>query len=102
MAATRLYNFETGINTRLLYATSRIVARTTGVFVQPNKAIIGENAFGHESGIHTHGVLNLPATYEPMDPQTCRSDEKDSGGKARGFPWDRCSTSGARNRGVSG
>ena len=36
--------------------------------IQPNKAIIGDNAFGHESGIHTHGVLNNPSTYEPFDP----------------------------------
>ena len=56
MAAHRLYDYKTGINTKLLYSTSRLVAKATGVFVQPNKAIVGENAFGHESGIHTHGV----------------------------------------------
>ena len=84
MAATRLYNFDTGINTRLLYSTSRIVARTTGVFVQPNKAIIGENAFGHESGIHTHGVLNLPATYEPMDPALVGATRRIQAGKHAG------------------
>ena len=48
--------FETNINTKLLYETSRYVASVVGVHVQPNKAIGGENAFGHESGIHTHGV----------------------------------------------
>jgi 2-isopropylmalate synthase len=40
-----------------------------GIVVQPNKAIIGENAFGHESGIHTHGILNNPLTYEPISPE---------------------------------
>jgi 2-isopropylmalate synthase len=40
-----------------------------GVIVQPNKAIIGENAFGHESGIHTHGIINNPLTYEPISPE---------------------------------
>ena len=40
-----------------------------GIIVQPNKAIIGENAFGHESGIHTHGIINNPLTYEPISPE---------------------------------
>ncbi|MEM3094937.1 MAG: alpha-isopropylmalate synthase regulatory domain-containing protein, partial [Nitrososphaera sp.] len=40
-----------------------------GIIVQPNKAIIGENAFGHESGIHTHGIINNPLTYEPIAPE---------------------------------
>jgi 2-isopropylmalate synthase len=40
----------------------------TGIRVQPNKAIVGENAFGHESGIHTHGISEMPLTYEPYDP----------------------------------
>ncbi|MGI0088511.1 MAG: 2-isopropylmalate synthase [Nitrosotalea sp.] len=61
--------FETNINTKLLYDTSRYVSKIVGVQVQPNKAIVGENAFGHESGIHTHGVLNNPLTYEPISPE---------------------------------
>ena len=61
--------FETGINSKLLYETSRYVSKVVGVQVQPNKAIVGENAFGHESGIHTHGVLNNPLTYEPISPE---------------------------------
>lgn len=60
--------WETGINTKLLYETSRFVSNLVGVAVQPNKAIVGENAFGHESGIHTHGILNNPLTYEPISP----------------------------------
>ncbi|HSD04844.1 MAG TPA: 2-isopropylmalate synthase [Nitrosopumilaceae archaeon] len=61
--------FETNINTKLLYETSKYVSSVVGVHVQPNKAIVGENAFGHESGIHTHGVLSNPLTYEPISPE---------------------------------
>ncbi|MEW6604801.1 MAG: alpha-isopropylmalate synthase regulatory domain-containing protein, partial [Thermoproteota archaeon] len=53
----------------LNYETSRFVSNTMGIIVQPNKAIIGENAFGHESGIHTHGIINNPLTYEPIAPE---------------------------------
>ena len=84
MAAHRLYDYKTGINTKLLYSTSRLVAKATGVFVQPNKAIVGENAFGHESGIHTHGVLTLPATYEPMEPELVGATRKIHAGKHSG------------------
>jgi 2-isopropylmalate synthase len=69
MALHRLYGKKTAVNPKLIYETSRLVSRLTGVLVQPNKAIVGENAFAHESGIHTHGILNLPATYEPMEPE---------------------------------
>ena len=62
-------SWETGIKTELLYETSKYVSKLAGMPVQPNKAIIGENAFGHESGIHTHGVLNNPLTYEPISPE---------------------------------
>ena len=61
--------YETGIKTELLYDTSRFVSKLVGMTVQPNKAIVGENAFGHESGIHTHGVLSNPLTYEPINPE---------------------------------
>lgn len=64
-----LQNKKTRVNTKLIYETSRLVSRLTGVPVQPNKAIVGENAFGHESGIHTHGMLKSPLTYEPIDPE---------------------------------
>ncbi|MBI5133248.1 MAG: 2-isopropylmalate synthase [Thaumarchaeota archaeon] len=69
MALHCLYGKKTRIKTELLYETSRIVSSLTGIIVQPNKAIIGENAFGHESGIHTHGVLSNPLTYEPINPE---------------------------------
>ena len=61
--------WETNINTKLIYETSRYISKLAGMSVQPNKAIVGENAFGHESGIHTHGVLNNPLTYEPISPE---------------------------------
>ncbi|MEM3386358.1 MAG: 2-isopropylmalate synthase [Nitrososphaerales archaeon] len=69
MALHNLYMKKTKINTKLIYETSRLVSKLTGVIVQPNKAIVGDNAFGHESGIHTHGILSLPFTYEPLDPE---------------------------------
>jgi len=61
--------YETGIKSELLYETSRFVSKIVGIQVQPNKAIVGDNAFGHESGIHTHGILNNPLTYEPISPE---------------------------------
>src|SRR3989442_3028356 len=69
MALEILYNKKHNINTKLIYETSKFVSNTMGIIVQPNKAIIGENAFGHESGIHTHGIINNPLTYEPIAPE---------------------------------
>lgn len=60
----------TNIETTQLYPTSKLVGLLTGVIPQPNKAIIGTNAFSHESGIHQHGVLSNPETYEIMKPET--------------------------------
>ena len=59
----------TNINTRELYKSSRLVSNVTGMLVQPNKAIVGANAFAHESGIHQDGVLKNRLTYEIMDAQ---------------------------------
>src|SRR5918997_1523527 len=69
MALQCLFNKKHNIKTELLYETSKFVSNKMGIIVQPNKAIIGENAFGHESGIHTHGILNNPLTYEPISPE---------------------------------
>jgi 2-isopropylmalate synthase len=60
----------TGIETNLIYPTSRLVSMITGILVQPNKAIVGANAFAHEAGIHQDGVLKNPMTYEIMKPET--------------------------------
>lgn len=62
-------SYETNIVSEKLYDMSRYISSVVGIQVQPNKAIVGENAFGHESGIHTHGVLNNPLTYEPISPE---------------------------------
>lgn len=69
MALQCLYSKRHSIKVNLLYEISKFVSNTMGVIVQPNKAIIGENAFGHESGIHTHGIINNPLTYEPISPE---------------------------------
>lgn len=60
----------TRIDTRQIYKTSRLVSNLTGMLVQPNKAIVGANAFAHESGIHQDGVLKHKLTYEIMDAQS--------------------------------
>ena len=61
--------YQTGIVSERIYETSKFVSHTVGMQVQSNKAIVGENAFGHESGIHTHGILSNPLTYEPIGPE---------------------------------
>jgi 2-isopropylmalate synthase len=61
---------NTNIDTTQIYATSRFVSQVTGVKVQPNKAIVGENAFAHEAGIHQHGVMANRETYEIMTPES--------------------------------
>jgi 2-isopropylmalate synthase len=62
--------FDTQIDTREIAKTSRLVSRLTGYAVQPNKAIVGRNAFAHESGIHQDGILKERTTYEIMDATT--------------------------------
>src|SRR5207248_3224496 len=68
--------FRCNVETRELYRTSRLLSHVTGVFPQPNKAIVGRNAFAHEAGIHQHGVMQNGLTYEIMRPGTV-------GGRAR-------------------
>jgi 2-isopropylmalate synthase len=63
------FEFETQIDTKKLYPTSRLVSSITGMHVPRNKAIVGENAFAHEAGIHQHGMLRHASTYEIMKPQ---------------------------------
>jgi 2-isopropylmalate synthase len=69
-----LWGHETGIRTRELYRTSRMVSMYTGVMVPPNKAVIGENAFAHEAGIHQDGVIKALETYEIMSAETVGRD----------------------------
>ena len=63
-----LFNVTTNIDTTQIYPTSRMVSRITGMPIQPNKSVVGENAFRHASGIHQDGVLKERTTYELMDP----------------------------------
>jgi len=62
-------NLDTGINTQLLYDTSQMVIENMGIYVQPNKAIVGANAFAHSSGIHQDGMIKNRETYEIIDPK---------------------------------
>ncbi len=62
--------FETGIQTTQLYPTSQLLSSIIGCAVQPNKAIVGRNAFAHEAGIHQHGVISNPLCYEIMTPES--------------------------------
>lgn len=64
------YGFTSNINTKEIMKTSNLLTSITGVGVQPNKAIVGANAFAHESGIHQHGMLNNRETYEIMKPES--------------------------------
>ncbi|MFC1992196.1 2-isopropylmalate synthase [Chloroflexota bacterium] len=64
------FELTTNIDTTQIYKTSRLVSELTGFMVQPNKAIVGTNAFSHESGIHQDGVIKMPITYEIMNPKT--------------------------------
>lgn len=64
------FDADTLIDTTKIYATSRCVVNVTGSRIQANKAVVGENAFAHEAGIHQHGVLANPLTYEIMTPES--------------------------------
>jgi len=65
-----LFRADTGINTEEIMRSSRLVTKITGMNVQPNKAIVGSNAFAHESGIHQDGLLKEKSTYEIIRPET--------------------------------
>ncbi|MBD2504934.1 homocitrate synthase [Anabaena azotica] len=69
MALKHLYQYDLGIDTKRLLEISQLVASASGYPVPPWKAIVGENTFAHESGIHAHGVLQNPHTYEPYAPE---------------------------------
>ncbi|MFQ5835601.1 MAG: alpha-isopropylmalate synthase regulatory domain-containing protein, partial [bacterium] len=69
------FGFFTGIQTEEIYRTSRLVSRLAGIPVQPNKAVVGQNAFRHQSGIHQDGVLKEAATFEIMTPSSIGLEE---------------------------
>lgn len=85
------YNVKLSIKTELLYETSRLVSRITEFPIQPNKAIVGENAFVHESGMHTHGILANPLTYEPFPPELIGRTRRIASGKHSGSHGIRAS-----------
>lgn len=68
-------NLDTNINSKLLYSTSQMVSQKMGMPVQPNKAIVGSNAFAHSSGIHQDGVIKNRETYEIIDPEDVGVDQ---------------------------
>jgi len=84
VALKALYGLELHIKTERLYSTSQLVSRLTGIALQPNKAIVGENAFTHESGIHTQGMLAHPSTYEPIPPELVGVTRRIAAGKHAG------------------
>ncbi|HEY9710807.1 MAG TPA: homocitrate synthase [Oculatellaceae cyanobacterium] len=69
MALRRIYEIEVGLDTRRLLELSQLVATASGCAVPPWKAVVGENTFAHESGIHAAGILKNPVTYEPFAPE---------------------------------
>jgi D-citramalate synthase len=79
-----LYGIETRINSERIWDTSMTVSKATGLYVQPNKAIVGSNAFTHESGIHTHAILRDPSTYERIDPRIVGATRRIVSGKHTG------------------
>ena len=85
MILTSLYGVKTSIETKLLYSTSRLVSGLMGLTLQPNKAIVGDNAFTHVSGIHSHGVAENPVTYEPIPPELVGARRRFAAGKLSGM-----------------
>lgn len=84
MALKQIYGIKMGIDTRRLPALSQLVAKASGCMIPPWKAIVGENAFTHESGIHADGILKNPATYEPFSPEEIGTQHRLVAGKHSG------------------
>ncbi len=84
MALRAFYGIATNVDSTKLTHASKIVSRLTGVTVQPNKAIVGDNAFAHESGIHVHGILGDQSTYEAMLPDLVGRERRIVVGKHTG------------------
>ncbi|MHC1585567.1 MAG: 2-isopropylmalate synthase, partial [Candidatus Syntropharchaeia archaeon] len=84
MSLEVLYGVKTGISKEEIYQTSRLVSRLTGIPVSPQKPIVGENAFTHESGIHVHAIISEPSTYEPMIPEMIGRERRIVFGKHAG------------------
>lgn len=85
MTLKKLLGFEVNVKTYKLYETSRLVSELTGIPVPYFKPIVGDNAFGHESGIHVHGVIENPLTYEPISPEEVGNFRRIALGKHSGI-----------------
>ncbi|MEM0363059.1 MAG: isopropylmalate synthase [Sulfolobaceae archaeon] len=85
MGIKKLLNYEVNVKTWKLYETSRLLAELTGIPVPYFKAIVGDNAFGHEAGIHVHGVIENPFTYEPISPEEVGNFRRIALGKHSGI-----------------
>lgn len=85
MALKKLMGFDVNIKTWMLYETSKLVSEITGIPIPYFKAIVGENAFGHEAGIHVHGVVENPLTYEPISPEEVGNFRRIALGKHSGI-----------------
>ena len=84
MALKVIYGVESNVRAEKLYETSQFWSRTAKFYPSPNKAIVGENAFSHEAGVHVHGVLAQALTYEPIDPKMVGQKTKIVYGKLTG------------------
>ncbi len=84
MSLKMIYGLKTSIKTEKLTELSNMVSKLTGIKTQPNKAVVGENSFAHESGIHAHGVLAHALTYEPIPPEIVGQKRKIILGKHTG------------------
>jgi len=84
VALSELYGFETSINFDKIYKVSKLVEDFSSSSIPPSKAIVGENSFAHEAGIHVDGILKDPSTYEPIDPHKIGRERKFVVGKHSG------------------
>ena len=84
LTLSKFYDIKTGVKLNQLYKVSNLVERITGMPVSPTKPVVGENAFAHGAGIHTHGVLAEPSTYEPIPPELVGQHRKIVFGKLSG------------------
>jgi isopropylmalate/citramalate/homocitrate synthase-like protein len=84
LALYALYGIKTNLNLEEVYRTSQLVSKLTGIRISPTKSVVGENAFAHESGIHAHGVLSSPETYEPLSPELVGHKRRIVAGKHAG------------------
>jgi D-citramalate synthase len=85
LALSHFHGIKTGVKLNKLYSISKLVEHSTGLPVSPTKAVVGENAFTHGTGIHVHGVLAYPPTYEPISPNEVGHHRRVVFGKLVGF-----------------